>query len=90
MGGFHPGVELEWGGSVTNGAYLVIHRLVSPRHQAVEQGRPKSVSYPGVNYQQLPIVTRTHLRASNVFTHFLSIVQYCHTVDKRRRLLLEL
>ena len=41
--------------------YLVIHRLVSPRHQAVEEGRPESVTNPGVNYQQLLIVTRTHL-----------------------------
>ena len=47
-------VELAWGGSVTNGAYLVIHsyRLVSSRHQAVGQGHPEGVSYPGVNYQQ--------------------------------------
>ena len=70
MGGFCLVVELAWGGSVTNGAYLVIHRLVSPRYQAVEQGRPEGVSYPGVHYQQLLVVTRTHLRVSNIFTHF--------------------
>ena len=41
--------------------YLVIHELVSPWHPAVEQGRPEGVTNPGVLYQQLLVVSMTHL-----------------------------
>ena len=50
--------------------YLVIHRLVSPRHQAVEQGRPESVTNPGVDYQQLLVVARTHLWVCDMIPYF--------------------
>ena len=50
--------------------YLVIHRLVSPRHQAVEQGRPEGVTNPGVDYQQLLVVARTHLWVCDMIPYF--------------------
>ena len=63
--------------------YLVVHWLVSPRHQAIEEGRPESVTNPGVNYEQLLIVARTHLWVCDISTSSLLCYQYCcYTVDK--------